>query len=236
MRHPGSGSHAAGRAVAAAGLVVSSPVLAIAGLVVKLSSPGPVLFRTVRVGVAGRPFTMYKLRTMHQPVVVGRARITGGRDARVFRSGRWLRRTKLDELPQLLNVVLGDMAIIGPRPEDPSIVADHYTAFMRDSLSVLPGLTSPGSLTYYADEMRLPDDPEQAERLYLDQLLPRKVALDVLYIRHRSWRYDLEIVVRTVAAMLGFHGLFLARQRWERAEAESLLRRHQPVPATGATG
>jgi len=227
-------SHAASRGLAAAGLLVSSPVLAIAGLVIKLSSPGPVLFRAARVGVDGRPFTMYKLRTMHQPVAVGGARITGGRDSRVFRSGRWLRRAKIDELPQLLNVVLGDMAIVGPRPEDPSIVSDHYTDFMRGSLSVLPGLTSPGSLTYYADEVQLPGDPEEAERLYLEQLLPRKVALDVLYIQHRSWRYDLEIIVRTVAAMLGFHQLFVGHQQWEWTEAETLLSGHGSVPVPGA--
>jgi len=210
------------RILAGFGLAAASPVLALAGAAIKASSSGPVLFRACRVGLYGRRFTMFKLRTMHRrPVSV--ARITGGRDPRVFPAGRWLRRFKVDELPQLVNVVRGDMALVGPRPEDPAIVAEHYSPLMLETLSVLPGLTSPGSLSYFADERSLPDDAEKAERLYVSVLLPHKIALDLVYVRHRSWRYDVELVVRTVASMAGLSTLFRRRQEWERAEAGRLL-------------
>lgn len=211
------------RVLAALGLVVTSPVLALASMLIKASSGGPVLFRAQRIGLGGRPFSMFKLRTMHQGQDAVALRITGGKDVRVFPVGRWLRRFKVDELPQLMNILRGEMALVGPRPEDPSIVDDYYTPFMLQTLCVLPGLTSPGSLGYYGEEARLPDDAEEAERIYVSDFLPRKIALDVVYIRHRSWRYDLELVVRTMASMGGFHGLFRGRQAWERDEAARLL-------------
>lgn len=210
------------RLVAAVGLLVCAPVLALAAVAVKASSRGPVLFRTARVGRGGEEFTMLKLRTMH-PGPVSTSRITGGRDARVFPAGRLLRRSKVDELPQLVNVLRGDMVLVGPRPEDPLIVRAHYTPFMLQTLSVAPGLTSPGSLGYYADETALPDDPREAQRVYLSELLPRKIALDVAYLRSRSWRYDLEVLLRTAAAMIGIHGLFPLHRIWESAQADKLL-------------
>ncbi len=215
--------HPVSRILAALGLLFSSPPLAVGALAIKLSSRGPVLFRAPRVGRDGRPFSMLKLRTMHQRPDGASARITGGRDTRVFAAGRVLRRIKVDEIPQLVNVLRGQMSLVGPRPEDPSIVEDHYTPFMLQTLAVLPGLTSPGSLHYYADEARLPDDAAEAEKIYVAELLPRKIALDLVYIRNRSWRYDVEVVVRTIASMLGHTGLFPARQAWERGEAERLL-------------
>jgi lipopolysaccharide/colanic/teichoic acid biosynthesis glycosyltransferase len=217
------GRHVLGRVFALASLTCSSPLLAAAAVAVKVSSRGPVLFRAARAGLGGRPFSMLKFRTMHV-APTGGARITGGRDPRVFPVGRLLRRFKLDELPQLANVVAGHMAIVGPRPEDPSIVAEHYTPLMMESLTVLPGLTSPGSLAYYAEESSLPDDPELAERVYLTSLLPRKIARDLVYVRHRSWRYDAELVVRTVASVVGWHGAFARRRQWEEEQAEILLR------------
>lgn len=218
------------RVVAALGLVVALPVMVLTAVAIKASSRGPVLFRAVRAGRRGLPFTMLKFRTMHLGRHVGGGRITGGRDARVFTVGRWLRRFKLDELPQLVNVVRGHMALVGPRPEDPSIVQEHYTPFMHQSLTVLPGLTSPGSLGYYADEANLPDDPEEAERLYLRELLPRKIAVDLVYVVNRSWRYDMELVARTAASMIGLRRLFTARQAWERHEATRLLRGPAAAP------
>src|SRR5699024_3989161 len=121
----------------------------------------------------------------------------------------------LDEMPQLVNVVRGEMAIVGPRPEDPSIVAEHYTPFMLESLSVLPGLTSPGSLAYYGAESDLPSDPIEAERKYLTELLPRKIATDLVYVQNRSWRYDLQVVVRTVVGVLKLPFAFARRCSWE---------------------
>ena len=208
--------------VAAAMLAACSPLLAVAGVAIKLSSRGPVLYRARRAGRGGRPFTMFKLRTMYgdQACV---SPITVGRDNRVFPAGQLLRRFKIDELPQLANIAVGQMAFIGPRPEAVSIVEEHYTPFMRESLVVLPGLTSPGSLAYFAGEAKLPDDPAEAKRIYVTQLLPRKIALDLVYVRSHSWRYSAELVVRTLASMVGIHNLFRRRQDWERAEAERLL-------------
>ena len=220
----GASTRPLGRIVAAGCLVVLSPVMLLAAVGIKLSSRGPVFYRASRVGRHGELFTMLKLRTMRvRPVGVG-ARITGSSDDRIFPVGRWLRRFKLDELPQLLNVLRGEMAIVGPRPEDPTIVAEHYTSLMRETLNVLPGLTSPGSLTYYADEAALPASAAEAERVYLSDILPRKIALDLVYIRNRSWWYDAEVMLRTTAAIVGWHSLFRRRRAWELAEAEVFRR------------
>jgi lipopolysaccharide/colanic/teichoic acid biosynthesis glycosyltransferase len=94
---------------------------------------------------------------------------------------------------------------------------------MRETLNVLPGLTSPGSLAYFAEEARLPRSPEEAERFYLEEVLPRKIALDLVYVRNRSLRYDTELVIRTAASIVGAHDVFLRRQAWEAAEAKMLL-------------
>ncbi len=220
----GSGRlHPVSRVLAGLGLLLSSPAVAAGAVAIRLSSPGPVLFRAARVGRDGRRFSMLKLRTMHQQPDGVSVRITGGRDPRVFAAGRVLRRIKADEIPQLVNILRGEMTLVGPRPEDPSIVEDYYTPFMLQTLAVLPGLTSPGSLHYYADEARLPDDAVEAEKVYVAELLPRKIALDLVYIRNRSWRYDVEVVVRTIASMVGLTGLSPRRQAWERGEAERLL-------------
>lgn len=214
--------HPLSRIIAALGLLVTSPAMLASAPVIKLSSRGPVIFRTQRVGVNGVCFTMFKFRTMHQVSDTSAARITASDDTRIFPAGRMLRRLKADEIPQLVNVLRGDMALVGPRPEDPSIVAEHYTSLMRQTLAVLPGLTSPGSLKYYAEESQLPRDVGEAEAIYLSESLPRKIALDLVYIRNRSWRYDLEVVLRTVLLLVGMPGMFRRREEWERGEAEQL--------------
>ena len=210
--------------VAGIGLVVTAPVVGAAAIGIKLTSPGPVLYRATRAGTGGTPFAMLKLRTMY----VGRegaGRVTSGVDARVFPVGRVLRRFKVDELPQLWNVLRGEMALVGPRPEDLSIVQEHYTAQMWETLRVPPGVTSVGSLHYFAEEASLPEDPAAAERLYLESLLPRKVALDLVYVEHRSVRYALEVLLRTGLGILGRHTMFARRMQWERDTAEDYLRR-----------
>lgn len=224
-RHPGRRGdwHPISRLLAILGLIALSPLLAVAGVAIKLSSRGPILFRAERAGMLGRPFRMLKLRTMHTRAGGLDPRITGGDDPRVFRAGRVIRRLKLDELPQLVNVIRGEMVIVGPRPEEPSIVRDHYTTAMLESLAVLPGLASPGSLDYFAGEALLPDDPAEAEQFYVSEVLPRKLALEVVYVRNRTWRYDAEVVVRTLAAVVGVRMVFSKRQAWERAEAERMV-------------
>lgn len=185
--------------VAGTALVVLAPLLLLIALGIRLSSPGPVLFRAERVGLGGRPFTMYKFRSMRHG---GSGSVISARDdQRVFAFGALLRKAKLDELPQLLNVVRGDMSIVGPRPEDPAIVSKHYTTEQRETLEVLPGLASPGSIYNYTHGEKLLAEGV-AETAYVESLLPVKLALDMVYVRERSFVYDLEIVGRTVVTIL----------------------------------
>lgn len=221
-----------GRLIAALALLAASPLLGLSAVAIRFSSPGPVLFRAERVGRDGAKYRMYKLRTMHVSSAPSAA-ITASQDPRVFRAGHLLRRLKIDELPQLYNVVRGEMALVGPRPEDPNIVQDHYTEEMRRALSVLPGLTSPATLDYFANEQALPATPDEAERQYVEEILPRKLAMELVYVENRTARYDLEIVLRTVLAIVGVRRAFRERQAWEHAEAERILAR---IARPGLTG
>lgn len=185
--------------LSAAALIVLLPVLLAAAVAVRLSSEGPVFYRANRVGVGGRPFTMLKFRTMH--VNHGGHVITAQNDPRVFPVGAVLRKTKIDELPQLLNVLVGQMSIVGPRPEDPKIVDEHYTELQRETLNVRPGLSSPGSLYYYAygEQLLDTDDPERA---YVERLLSVKLALDLVYVREASLAYDVNVILRTIVVLV----------------------------------
>lgn len=210
------------RVLAAVVLLVSSPLLAMASLGIKAVSPGTVLYRAQRAGMGGTPFTMLKLRTMHAGSASA-GRITGGADRRVFALGAVLRKLKIDELPQLINVLRGEMALVGPRPEDIEIVRNHYTPMMWESLTIRPGVTSPGSLHYFADEAVVPSDPAEAEAVYLERLLPRKIALDLVYVRQRSMRYELQILIRTALSVVGLERVFARTMRKERAAADAIL-------------
>jgi len=179
------------------GLVVCAPVLAAVALAVRLDSPGPALFRQTRVGRGTRPFVMYKFRTMAVGAPAVGPAVSGNADPRVTRVGGLLRRTKLDELPQLVNVLRGDMTLIGPRAEVTRYV-DCYTPEHRQTLEVRPGLTGPGGIWFtvaQAAELDATADPEQ---VYLQRQLPEKLALDLAYLRHRTLWQDLKILLRTV--------------------------------------
>jgi len=220
--------------LAAAGLLLAAPLIALAAIGIKLSSRGPVFYRSLRVGKDGGVFTMLKLRTMHADQRGRVSRITGHDDPRVFAFGRFLRRAKIDELPQLLNVLAGHMAIVGPRPEEPVFVARHFAPEHRETLTVRPGLASPGSIYNYthAEQLLGGSDPEAT---YLDEVLPVKLALDRAYVRSRSLWLDLRIIGRTVrvivASMLGrtdfpdppeldaARGLTVAARRWNGSSA-----------------
>jgi lipopolysaccharide/colanic/teichoic acid biosynthesis glycosyltransferase len=184
------------------GLVIVVPILALAAVAIRLASPGPVFYRARRAGVGGRPFTMYKLRTMHRRPGQFGGPITGVDDPRVFPLGRLLRSTKIDELPQLVNVLRGEMSLIGPRPEDPELVARYYAPLHRETLAVRPGLTSPGSLYHdtHGDRVLAVGDPEAR---YVEWLLPVKLALDLTYVRRASLTYDLALVWRTLVTITG---------------------------------
>jgi lipopolysaccharide/colanic/teichoic acid biosynthesis glycosyltransferase len=182
--------------VAGTTLVLSSPLLLLAAIAIKLTSKGPVLYRAERVGRGGMPFTIRKFRTMRTSRGGAESAITGVRDPRVFPVGAVLRLTKIDELPQLLDVLQGRMAIVGPRPEDPRIVADLYTAADRETLTVAPGLLSPGSIYSYTHgdgHLAGAGDPEVA---YARSLLPVKLALDRVYLHRQSVVYDVRLCVR----------------------------------------
>lgn len=184
--------------VASAGLVLLSPLLAVVAVALKIDSAGPILYRARRVGRNGELFELYKFRTM----VMGAERlgpgITTAGDPRVTRIGRLLRRSKLDELPQLVNVLRGEMSLVGPRPEDPRYVA-NYTAEQRRVLDVRPGITSPASLEYRHEETLL-EGPDW-ERRYLEEIVPHKLAIELDYLRRRTWWFDLGILVRTAVAI-----------------------------------
>ncbi len=184
-------------------LGVTLPLL-IMGLVgVLITSPGPLFYRAARVGRGRVVFTMLKLRTMNVKQSDFSA-ITRVDDGRVFPFGRLLRASKIDELPQLVNVLLGDMSLVGPRPEDPSIVEADYRSWMMESLECRPGLTSPGTLFGYVYGDTYLDD-DAIEKSYAKQLLPRKLQVDVEYFRSNSLLSDLWVLIRTsivVAALV----------------------------------
>jgi lipopolysaccharide/colanic/teichoic acid biosynthesis glycosyltransferase len=185
--------------VAAAALAVLAPVLVAAGLAVRLGSAGPVLFRQPRVGRGGRRFMLLKLRTMRHGV--GGPRVTGARDPRVTPVGAWLRRWKVDELPQLVNVLRGDMSLIGPRPEVPEYLAAAGEAG-RAYAAVQPGLADPATLAFY-DEAALLAEAADPERFYLDVVLPAKIRLSVAYAGERALASDLRLLWAIARRILG---------------------------------
>lgn len=192
-------------------LVLASPILLFVACVVKLSSSGPVFYRAVRTGKGGRTFLMYKVRTMHLLRNSDkRIKITAEDDPRIFPAGAVIRKLKIDELPQLWNVLKGDMALVGPRPEDPEIVRAHYNGWQYDTLVVRPGVASPGSLFNYVhgNEYIDPADPEGS---YVKKVLPRKLALDLVCVRNTSFRYDLGIIWQTVLAVIL---MLFGKQNW----------------------
>ena len=213
-------------------LVVLSPLLAIAAFGIWLSDRGPMFYRARLAGRDGRPFTMYKLRTMRVDHGTFRSVITAERDPRVFPFGAWLRRAKVDELPQLVNILRGDMSIVGPRPEHPDIVERHYRFDHRELLAVRPGLTSPGTLYDYTHGEAIVGraDPERA---YIEHLLPLRLALDLVYVRGASLGYDVALIGRTVRIIVAvLCGWRRFPEPPEMAEARRLLgATGHPVPS-----
>lgn len=179
--------------------VLTSPLWLAAALAVRLSSPGPILHRATRVGRGGGHFTLLKFRSMVVGAAAAGPGVTGRGDQRITPVGRWLRRTKVDELPQLLNVLRGEMAIVGPRPEDPRYV-EWYTDEERALLGIRPGLTSPASVEF-RDEESLLGGATDVEAAYRD-LLHRKLAIELAYFGRRSLRGDLGVLAATLGAVL----------------------------------
>lgn len=180
------------------GLVVLSPVLLVVSVLVAVTSPGGVFFRQERIGKDGRPFHIFKFRSMRKDNAG--LKITTGNDSRITPVGRFLRKSKIDELPQLINVLVGDMSFVGPRPE----VADYvnlYTPYQRQVLLVRPGITGLASIRFRNenDLLTASDDPN---RTYVEQIMPRKIDLDLEYIPHASVFYDIKLIFQTFAVVI----------------------------------
>ncbi len=183
------------------GALFLTPLWAVVALAIKLDSPGPVLHRAVRVGKNGEDFILYKLRTMTAEAAASGPGITRRGDPRITRFGRILRNLKLDETPQLINVMRGDMSLVGPRPEDPRYVMG-YSPEQRRVLTVRPGLCSPAIVKYRHEEALL-GDSEDPESTYVQVVLPDKLMMDLEYIDHRSLPGDLRILIRSLLSILG---------------------------------
>lgn len=181
-------------------LVLGLPMLAIA-LWIRLDSPGPVFFRQERVGRGGQPFRIHKFRTMVADAPARGPALTVGADPRITRAGAWLRRRKLDELPQLLDVLAGHMSIVGPRPEVPHYVALYPPALREQVLAVRPGITDPASLAL-ADESELLARAADPEREYREVILPAKLRAAAGYARQATLATDLRVVWRTLLLLL----------------------------------
>ena len=179
------------------GLVLLSPLFAVVAVLIKRSSPGPVFYRQERVGRGGRPFWIFKFRTMRPDADRLGGPLTVGADPRITPVGAVLRKYKLDELPQLINVVLGDMALVGPRPEVLRYVA-HYDERQRRVLDVRPGITDPASIAY-RDENALLAGAADPEATYIREVMPAKLAMNLEYLERRTLMTDLGIILDTFA-------------------------------------
>lgn len=199
-----SGKRMVDSAAATIGLIVLSPVLLVLMLLVKLTSPGPVFYRQERVGRNGKIFRIVKFRSMFEDADKRGPAITSAGDHRITVLGHLLRRLKLDELPQLWNVLNGEMSLVGPRPEVPCYV-ESYSASQLRVLTVRPGITDPASIFYREEEKVLGSQPDP-ERYYRDVLLPDKLSMNLEYLDRISFSYDLFLVLRTTSSLF--------RPRW----------------------
>jgi len=183
------------------GLVLLAPVFLVVAILVKFDSKGPVFFKHERIGKDFRPFRVYKFRTMHEGAEQHGSSVTVGSDERITKLGRMLRRTKIDELPQLLNVLKGDMSLVGPRPEVKKYV-DLYEQEYRRLLTVRPGITDPASLHYSEEEKVLALSPDWEED-YRKRILPDKIRLSLQYVENHSLGIDLSLILRTIMKTSG---------------------------------
>jgi lipopolysaccharide/colanic/teichoic acid biosynthesis glycosyltransferase len=195
-------------AVSGLGLLLLSPVLIVVAILVKLTSRGPALYRQNRVGRRGELFRIAKFRTMRERVITG-PQITTGDDPRITPIGRVLRRFKVDELPQLWNVLAGDMSLVGPRPEVPGYVA-QYSDAQRQILNVRPGITDPASIAYRDEETLLAGHPDP-EAYYRETILPDKLEMNLEYVEHIRLSGDLALLLRTIGRVLFSHSSSRAR-------------------------
>ena len=177
------------------GLIVLSPLFLILAIWIKLDSKGPVFYRQVRVGYKNKDFRIFKFRSMRVGADKGSLVTIGGHDPRVTRSGYFIRKFKFDELPQLINVFLGDMSLVGPRPEVRHYV-DYWTPEQMHVLDVRPGITDPASIKFW-NENELMEKAEDPEKYYIEVIMQEKIKLYLEYVEKHSFFYDLGLIFKT---------------------------------------
>ncbi len=187
-------------AIAVPLMILLSPLFFVLSLAVGISSRGPIIYKAHRIGLFGEPFTMYKFRSMVETHASRTHKIVGHKDHRVTTVGRFIRRTKLDELPQFLNVINGTMSIVGPRPQNADFIA-RYSDEERAVLQIRPGITGPGTVVNY-EKMLTGSTPEENERIYFDTLLPERLQCELEYLQNWSLKIDIQIIARTISSML----------------------------------
>lgn len=181
------------------GLVILSPLFLILAIAIARDSKGPVFFKQTRVGRNEVPFKIYKFRTMVEDAEARGMQLTVGDDSRITKVGTFLRKTKIDELPQLINVFKGEMSFVGPRPEVPKYVG-LYTEDQRQVLMVRPGITDLASIEY-RNESELLATADNPEKVYIEEVMPRKIELNKEYIRNMSLVSDMRIILKTIAVL-----------------------------------
>ncbi len=181
------------------GLILLSPLFVVVAVCIKLDSPGPVFYRQVRVGWHNRDFRIFKFRSMRVGADKGSLVTIGGRDSRITRLGYFIRKTKIDELPQLINVFVGDMSLVGPRPEVRHYV-NYWTPEQMHVLDVRPGITDPASIKFRNENelMSRADDPE---KYYIEVIMQEKLNLYLEYVENASFWYDIKLILRTFMAI-----------------------------------
>ena len=177
------------------GLIVLSPLFLVLAIWIKLDSKGPVFYRQVRVGYKNKDFRIFKFRSMRVGADKGSLVTIGGHDPRVTRSGYFIRKFKFDELPQLINVFLGDMSLVGPRPEVRHYV-DYWTSEQMHVLDVRPGITDPASIKF-RNENELMEKAEDPEKYYIEVIMQEKIRLYLEYVEKHSFWYDLGLIFKT---------------------------------------
>lgn len=182
------------------GLLVLALPFCMVAIIIKLTSKGPVYFRQERVGKNGKTFRIYKFRTMTVNAEAQGMQITVGADRRITKIGQILRKTKVDELPQLINVLKGEMSFVGPRPEVPRYV-ELYSDYQKNILKIKPGITELASIVY-RDENEVLAQSEDPEKTYIEEIMPKKIELNMEYMQKMSFWYDIKLIFKTFAAVV----------------------------------
>lgn len=182
------------------GLLFLSPLFIIVAIWIKIDSKGPVFFRQIRVGRYNKDFRIYKFRSMRVGADKGSLVTVGGRDPRITKSGYFIRKTKIDELPQLINVFIGDMSLVGPRPEVRHYV-NYWTSEQMHALDVRPGITDPASIRY-RNENELLEKAEDPEKYYIEVIMQDKIKLYLDYVEKHGFWYDIKLIFQTFKAII----------------------------------